>query len=168
MTRKAAVALILAIPLAGFAQPAVKAADQDALSRVADIHGAAGVFAVAGYRIGTYALAKLDTKRGSFSLDVVHKTPLDVQWSCIADGVQAATGVSAGKLNLHILEAVKANLQTTVQDKRTGKALLFRLQPTFLQKYLDTPREHQAEAAREVLALSDAEIFSVEEISKKP
>lgn len=70
----------------------------ETLSRVATIHGAADVFAVAGYRMGERALHDLSAQRGNFALDVTHRTPLEVQYSCIADGWQAATGVSAGKL----------------------------------------------------------------------
>jgi formylmethanofuran dehydrogenase subunit E len=162
MSRTVAFVITSVLPLSGFAQTAAKV-ESDALSRVAGIHGAAGVFAVAGYRIGARALIELNYQRGSFALDVTHKTPLEVQWSCIADGIQAATGVSAGKLNLHIVETTRANLETVVRDKKTGRTLVFRLAPGFLQKYLDTPREHQASAAREVLTLPDSSIFSIEE-----
>lgn len=130
------------------------------LAKVADIHGAAGVFAVAGYRIGERALAILEEPRGSFALDVTHKTPLEVQWSCVADGVQASTGVSAGKLNLHIVPVPKSDFETVIHDKHSGKEIVFRLQPSFLAKYLDTPRERQPQAANEVLALADDQIFT--------
>lgn len=58
---------------------------EETLTRVAAIHGAAGVFAVAGYRMGERALHDLSVPRGSFALDVTHRTPLKVQYSCIAD-----------------------------------------------------------------------------------
>jgi hypothetical protein len=61
------------------------------LARVASIHGVAGVFAVAGYRMGERALHDLGEQRGSFAIDVTYRTPLKVQYSCIADGRQAAT-----------------------------------------------------------------------------
>jgi len=137
------------------------------LAKVADIHGAAGIFAVAGYRMGERALAILGEPRGSFALDVTHKTPLEVQWSCVADGVQASTGVSAGKLNLHIVPVAKSDVETVIHDKRSGKEVVFRLQPAFLTKYLDTPRDHQPEAAREVLALPDDQIFTFRIVEPK-
>lgn len=149
-------------------QPQAIAGEQEILAKVAAIHGAAGVFAVAGYRIGEDALERFKKKRGSFALDVTHKTPLEVQWSCIADGVQAATGVSAGKLNLHIVEVTPDRLETVIQDKQSGRTLRYRVQPAFLKRFLDTPMEQQAAKARETLTLADAEIFSVEEIAKKP
>ena len=71
----------------------------NAMQQIAFIHGGTGPFAVAGYRIGQRALKELNLPRGTFTLEVIHKTPNEVQYSCIADGVQAATGVSVGKLN---------------------------------------------------------------------
>jgi formylmethanofuran dehydrogenase subunit E len=131
------------------------------LERVAAIHGAAGPFAVAGYRMGEAALHELGTNRGSFSLDVTHRTPMRVQFSCIADGWQAATGVSAGKLNLHLVEVRPENTETIILDKKTGKTLVFRLRKQFLQKYLDLPEKKQKEAGREVAELPDDQIFTV-------
>jgi formylmethanofuran dehydrogenase subunit E len=142
----------------GAENPAVPV--DEILTRVAAIHGAPGVFAVAGYRMGERALHDLSVQRGSFALDVTHRTPLKVQYSCVADGWQAATGVSAGKLNLHIVETSPEGTETIVRDKKTGKALLFRLRASFLSKYLDIPQDRQAAAGREVAVLPDDQIFS--------
>jgi hypothetical protein len=123
--RKAAVVTLLVFPLAGLAQDQSPDAANDILSRVAEFHGAAGVFAVAGYRIGVRALSELHEKRGSFSLDVTHRTPFEVQWSCIADGIQAATGVSVGKLNLHLVQVMRDQLETVIRDKQSGRCSPF-------------------------------------------
>lgn len=131
------------------------------LDRVAAIHGAAGVFAVAGYRMGERALHDLRADRGSFVLDVTHRTPLQVQYSCVADGWQAATGVSAGKLNLHIVEVPAKDTETVIRNRQTGKALVFRLRKEFLAKYLDVPQEKQKAAGREVAGLADDQIFTI-------
>jgi len=166
LNTNATVAALLVFPLAGLAQD--PSAANDILSRVAEFHGAAGVFAVAGYRIGARALSELHEKRGSFSLDVTHHTPFQVQWSCIADGIQAATGVSAGKLNLRLVETTPANLETVIKDSHSGKVLSFRLRPEFLSKYLDIPEDRQAAAARDVLNLPDSAIFTIKEAAAKP
>src|SRR3954447_14031898 len=68
------------------------------LARVREIHGASGPWAVVGYRMGERALKDLGLHRHSFSLMVVHRCPAQVQYSCVADGLQAATGASPGKL----------------------------------------------------------------------
>src|SRR5579884_371207 len=97
------------------------------LEQIAFIHGGTGPFAVAGYRIGERALKELNLPRESFSLEVVHKTPEEVQWSCISDGVQAATGASPGKLNLRIQKAPKDSVETIIRNRKTGQGFVFRL-----------------------------------------
>ncbi len=168
LRRKATLTAMLVFPLAGLAQDQAADAANGILSRVAEFHGAAGVFAVVGYRIGVRALNEPHGKRGSFSLDVTHHTPFQVQWSCIADGIQAATGVSAGKLNLRLVETTPDKLETVILDNRSGKTLSFRLHPEFLSKYLNTPEDRQVAAAGDVLKLPDSGIFTVKEIAKKP
>lgn len=141
--------------------------ENEILSRVEEFHGACGAFAIAGYRIGVRALKELNARRGNLHLDVTHNCPFEPQWSCIADGIQAATGVTPGKLNLRLIEASRDRLETVVSDKRSGEILSFHLQPAFLAKYLDTPDERQSNAAREVLRLSDSRIFVVQQTEEK-
>ena len=133
-----------------------------ALDQVAFIHGGTGPFAVAGYRIGERALKALNVSRGTFSLEVIHKTPNEVQWSCVADGVQAATGVSIGKLNLKLESVSRDAVETIVRDRASGRTIVFRLKPQFVKRYLDLSHEKLEAAGREVLSLSDEQIFSVE------
>lgn len=134
----------------------------DGLARVAAIHGAAGPFAVAGYRMGQRALQVLGLPAGSFDLEVVHASPAEVQWSCIADGAQAATGASAGKLNLRLTEAPRAHMKTEFRRRSTGKTVTFRLTPRFEQRYLDLPPARLAAAGVEIMRLSDDDIFTVD------
>ena len=136
-----------------------------ALDQIAFIHGGTGPFAVAGYRIGERALKELNVSRGAFSLEVIHKTPNEVQWSCVADGVQAATGVSIGKLNLKLESVSRDAVETIVRDHTSGRTIVFRLKPQFVKRYLDLPHEKLQVAGREVLSLSDEQIFSVEGLS---
>jgi FmdE, Molybdenum formylmethanofuran dehydrogenase operon len=136
------------------------------LSAVAAIHGGAGPWAVAGYRMGRYALAKLGVERGSFDLEVVHHSPREVQFSCVADGAAAATGASLGKLNLSLVEADEANVTTTYRRKSTGQAVTLRPSAALRARYLDVPRERLRAAGKEVLSLPDAEVF--EEVSSPP
>jgi formylmethanofuran dehydrogenase subunit E len=151
-------AILLYAALA-FSQPA----NVDAvLKQVAEFHGNAGVFAVAGYRMGQRALLEFHEQRGSFDLDVTHRTPLEVQYSCIADGWQAATGVSAGKLNLHVIPVPAADLETIIKDRKSGQRLTFRLKPDFLKAYLNVPYDKQAAAARRVALMPEEQIYSMQ------
>jgi formylmethanofuran dehydrogenase subunit E len=149
--------LILALAASALGQNAV---DQK-LKAVADVHGAAGVFAVAGYRMGEYALRELKLPRGSFAIEVVHQTPNEVQWSCIADGLQAATGASAGKLNLRIAAGTRESVKTIVTDRKTGRTLTFELDPAFIKRFLDLPYEKQPAAGRDVAEMPENLVFRV-------
>lgn len=125
------------------------------------IHGGAGPWAVAGYRMGNAALKELELTRGSFDLEVVHHTPKEVQYSCIADGAAAATGASVGKLNLSLEEAPAAETRTTYRRRSTGASVTLRLTEGFKARFFDVPRAELASAGREAAGLSDAEIFEV-------
>ncbi len=91
---------------------------ESSLERVEDIHGGAGPWAVAGFRMGRAALRALGftaevphTSQERFELYVVHIMPQSftngllggyIQLSSLADGLHAATGASIGKANLKI------------------------------------------------------------------
>lgn len=139
-------------------QPTAARADA-VLAAVAAIHGGAGPWAVAGYRMGQHALARLGLAPGSFELEVVHATPREVQYACIADGAAAATGASVGKLNLSLREVVAAETHTVYRHRVTGQVVVLRLTSAFVSRFLDVPRPELAAAGRAVLALEDAEIF---------
>src|SRR5262245_5079849 len=93
------------------------------LDEVARIHGAPGPWAVLGYRMSEYAMEQLALPRGSFDLSIVHWSPKEVQYSCIADGAAAHSGASLGKLNLSLVEASADNVLTVYRDKKTGRAI---------------------------------------------
>jgi formylmethanofuran dehydrogenase subunit E len=136
-----------------------------ALDEVAAIHGAPGPWAVLGYRMSEAALAKLQLARGSFDLEIVHWTPKEVRYSCIADGAAAHSGASLGKLNLSLVETTADNVVTIYRDKKTGRSVAFRPTASFRERYADTPRAKARELGREVLGLPAEEAF--EEIQVK-
>ncbi len=138
--------------------------EAESLAKVKAIHGGAGPWAVVGYRIGTRALADLSLPRQSFALLVVHRSPAEVQYSCVADGLQAATGASAGKLNLKLEEVPAERLETIVEDRKSGRRLRFRIKPEFARSILDLPMNRGEVEAVRVLRTPDDAIFSVEEI----
>jgi formylmethanofuran dehydrogenase subunit E len=158
-----ALALCLGLGCAGAVAPHAASpperADERALASVAAIHGGAGPWAVAGYRMGEAALRQLGLERGSFDLEITHYTPPKVQYSCIADGAAASTGASLGKLNLTLSPASAEETRTTYRRRSTGQTLTLRLRASFEARFLDVPYERFAEAARDVLHLPEAEIF---------
>ena len=165
-------ALIVCLSLAACAQKSSQpnhdaSSNEDrALASIAAIHGGAGPWAVAGYRMGRHALTKLGLPEGSFDLEVVHHAPRNVQYSCIADGAAAATGASLGKLNLSLVEAEVAAVATTYKKKSTGQTITLRPSSAFAARFTNVPREKLAEAGRQVIALPDADVF--EEVPPGP
>ncbi|MDF2697041.1 MAG: hypothetical protein K0S65_5424, partial [Labilithrix sp.] len=135
------------------------------LDDVAAIHGAPGPWAVAGYRMSEHALSRLGLERGSFDLQIVHWTPKEVRYSCIADGAAAHSGASLGKLNLSLVETTPDNVLTIYRDAKSGKSIALRPAASFRERFADTPREKARELGREVLQLPADQVF--EEIPVK-
>ncbi len=147
--------------------PTVKLTEAERLDQVRAIHGGAGPWAVVGYRIGERALRDLGLPRQSFALLVVHRSPAEVRYACVADGLQAATGASGGKLNLRLEEVAADRLETIVEDRRSGRTLRFRVNPRLAESILDVPLDRlEAEGAR-VMKLDDAAVFTIEETTKQ-
>lgn len=136
-----------------------------ALDRVSLIHGATGPFAVAGYRMGEAALRQLNLRRGSFDLEVIHYSPRKVEWSCIADGLQAATGASLGKLNLSMVES--REVYSIVRNRKTGQEIRVELTPSFIQAHKNLPVEKLAEAGSKLSAAPEAAIFKMESTGRQ-
>lgn len=131
------------------------------LAAVAAIHGEAGPWAVAGYRMGVFALQKLGLPAQSHELKVLHRSPKTPQFACVADGAQAATGASVGKLNLALEEAPFEQLQTTFTNSKTGAFVTLKPAKAFIARFTNTPREKALENGKAVLALKDAEVFEI-------
>ncbi|SEK25421.1 Formylmethanofuran dehydrogenase subunit E [Stigmatella aurantiaca] len=155
-------ALVLLSALGCAGSPHAPALRPEALSRVAAVHGGAGPWAVAGYRMGQYALQHLGLPAGSFDLEVLHHSPPQVQFACIADGAAAATGASLGKLNLSLAEVARPDgTATAFRNRATGQSVTLKPAARFFERYLNVPREHLADAGGEVLTLPEAEVFEV-------
>ena len=135
----------------------------ESLARIREVHGGTGPWAVAGYRIGERALKELGVARHSFALVVVHRAPAEVQYSCVADGLMAATGASPGKLNLKVEEVSVERLSTTVEDRQSGRRLTFTLRPELVRSIRNLPEERLEAEGRRVIALPDDAIFVVNE-----
>jgi formylmethanofuran dehydrogenase subunit E len=143
----------------GHGAHAPPAGSADPLAEVARVHGGAGPWAVAGYRMGQAALQKLGLARQSFDLDVTHRGPLEPQYACVADGASAATGASLGKVNLRLEAAPADGVVTVYKKKSTGQSVALRPTEAFRKRFLDVPREELGRAGAQVLALKDEEIF---------
>ena len=81
----------------------------------------------------------------------------------MADGLQAATGASPGKLNLRIEEATAEGLRSVVEDRKSGRWLTFTLRPEFVKSIRDLPSDRIEAEGRRVAVLPEEQIFLVEE-----
>ncbi len=131
------------------------------LSRVLDYHGHLGPWAVIGYRVGKRALKESGIPRSSKDLVVVHRCPEAVQYTCMLDGLHAATGASIGKLTLKHEVVPSAELQTVVIDRAHGRRYAFTVNPELISLILNHDHEHQISEARRVAGLPDEKIFRV-------
>ena len=123
------------VPATAASPPNMQAARAaECLRRVKEIHGTENVWAVAGYRIGARALEELRLPRHADSLMVVHRFRSEA-YAVMADGLQAATGASAGKRNLRLEETVQANILTLIEDRNTGRRLRFSLKWEFVKSF---------------------------------
>ncbi|MCG8408742.1 MAG: DUF4198 domain-containing protein [Phycisphaerales bacterium] len=128
------------------------------------IHGELTPWVVAGYRMGKRALRELSLPGGSRALLVVHKTPLELPYSSMADGIQAATAVTVGKLSLR-LESVpsddRAALRSEFTNKTSGQTISFQLREDLLKSMLEAAPEAAEAVAMKMMTLEDDDIFVI-------
>ncbi|MBL8209174.1 MAG: formylmethanofuran dehydrogenase subunit E family protein [Bryobacterales bacterium] len=130
------------------------------IARTTLIHGTASPYAVAGYQMGDYALQKLALERGSPDLEVTHHCPAaDPLASSIIDGLQAATGASLGKRNLHCQDDSKT--YSTIRNRKSGQSLRFELLPAFTRRYTAVSADKLYDAGAEVADLKPHQIFGL-------
>jgi formylmethanofuran dehydrogenase subunit E len=129
------------------------------LDAVAAVHGEAGAWAVAGYRMSEFALHTLGLKRGDFALTVEHISPREVRFACVVDGIQAATGASLGRLQLTLTEAKVEQLATVFKNKTSGQSLTLRPTAAFIKRFMEVPREQARAAGKQAMTLPAAEVF---------
>ncbi|MBL8952927.1 MAG: formylmethanofuran dehydrogenase subunit E family protein [Myxococcaceae bacterium] len=133
---------------------ALTATPDEELDAVTAIHGGPGPWAVAGYRMAKYAMKELGD-----DVTVKHESPRAVQYACIADGAQAATKTSVGKLSLTWAESTET--KTTYTNVK-GKSLTLSPSPAFIKRFKDAPREKAKENGKLVLSLKDEDVFVVQ------
>ena len=152
----------LSLLLAAGGQEAPTAQEvETCLSRVLDYHGHLGPWAVIGYRVGERALRESGLQRSSKDLIVVHRCPEAVQYTCMLDGLHAATGASIGKLTLKHEVVPAEQLGTVVVDRAHGRQYHFTINPELVSAILNLDHEHQISEARRVAALTDEKLFRV-------
>ncbi|MGC8642787.1 MAG: formylmethanofuran dehydrogenase subunit E family protein [Isosphaeraceae bacterium] len=172
MTRRSLMCLLASGSLfslsIGKAQDTPSARDvETCLSRVLDYHGHLGPWAVIGYRVGERALKESGLPRSTKDLVVVHYCPEAVQYTCMLDGLHAATGASIGKLTLQHKVVPADQLHTIVVDGKHCRRFQFTVNPELVSSILNLDHEHQISEARRVAGLADEKLFRVTVVSEK-
>ncbi len=79
----------------------------DILEKAVDFHGHLGPFLVLGVRMGLIGIRELEAKRGNPKLRVTVMTKPSVPFSCVIDGIQAATKCTIGNRKLRLRNSPK-------------------------------------------------------------
>ncbi len=124
---------------------------ETSIKDAAELHGHLGPFLVIGVRMGKVANQILEpkNKEGRELLAFV-KVPFLPPFSCILDGIQAATHCTIGNQRLKVEKSrqeITAQFETTDSDK----TLFISVNPRIVEELKDkiskgTPSEHLAEA----------------------
>jgi formylmethanofuran dehydrogenase subunit E len=131
----------------------------------APAHGVPGPWALTAHRLGKDALRRLGiTRDKAWEIVVTHRAPKEVRYTCMLDGLLAATGASPGKLNLiHETVAGEDDLETIVRHKPSKKVLTYKLVKAHRDRIRDVAYAGFPEAAKTLDGLEDAEVFVVTE-----
>ena len=92
----------LAIPKQGQKQEL-----EEILEKAVNFHGHLGPFLVLGIRMGSIGLRELRVERGNPKLRVTVMTRPSVPFSCVIDGIQAATKCTVGNRKLRLTNSPK-------------------------------------------------------------
>jgi formylmethanofuran dehydrogenase subunit E len=129
-----------------------------------DLHGHLAPGVALGIRMGQIGLKKIGLPRGDKRLYAIVETKL-----CLADGVQASTGCTAGHYSLQIEDFGKLALCLARSDtkeavrvtlKRVGCSSLF---DDWIMRKRRLSHEEEEELAKELLRL-DNSFFKIEEV----
>lgn len=114
------------------------------LEDAARIHGHKGPFLVIGYRAGARALEEL--KPGNeHDLVAILYIPSTTPYTCIADGVQFATGCTFGKGNIAVINSKEIKL--VFEKQSTGERMVFVVNKSFIRKIESLSMKEAAELA---------------------
>ncbi len=137
---------------------------EEILEKAVDFHGHLGPFLVLGIRMGFAGLRELRVERGNPKLHVTVMTKPSVPFSCVIDGIQAATKCTIGNRKMRLRNSPK-NVAAKFQILE-GKIVTVTLNPAKqdeLKKLLSKHAGFQEmeKIARKVCSMPEKELFKV-------
>lgn len=115
------------------------------------LHGHLGPYLVAGIRMGLLALKELDST-GHKDLEATVKTGSTPPVSCLIDGIQVATGCTAGKGNVEVLSEGVPEATFYREDNRFDIALAEKAKEVIKQ-------QEPEDGARKFKSMQDKDLF---------
>ncbi len=138
-----------------------EASTEGVIRSIRAVHGRLTPWVVLGYRMGRAALTRLSLSARDERLRVTHSCPLKRPYASVADGVQAATRVTLGKLSLRLQESELTEMRTEFCDIGSTQKVTYRLRSSAVQ-IIEQGEPGDAEAvALRLLTLADDELFEV-------
>ncbi len=126
------------------------------------VHGELSPYAALGFRMGKRALADLGMSPGDQRLMAVYRTPFSMPYSAAADGIQAATRTTIGRLSLLIAKADATELHADFLNQEERVTVQCRPRSALLNMI---DRVGSAPAAEElavrILGMADDDLFIV-------
>lgn len=116
------------------------------------VHGHPGPFLALGVRLGLKAREVLGA-RGYFDMEVEVGCPLRTPYSCMIDGVMAATGCTPGKKNLKVKRSSSPYLRARSGEGR--EVVLRPREELWVELTKGFPMEEAPKLAEEVLQLPE-------------
>ena len=137
---------------------------EEILEKAVNFHGHLGPFLVLGIRMGLIALRELRLERGNPKLRVTVMTKPSVPFSCVIDGIQAATRCTVGNRKLRLRNSPK-NIVAKFRILE-GNKVTVTLNPAKqeeLEKRLSKHASSQKveKIARSIISMPERELFKV-------
>ena len=137
---------------------------EDILRRAIDWHGHFGPFLVLGVKMGIIGIRELEVIRGNPKLRVTVMTKPSVPFSCVIDGVQAATQCTLGNRKLRLqssLKSVQAKFQ--IPEGNTVTVTLNPAKQEELERLLSkhARSEEIEKIAHNVVSMPEKELFNL-------
>lgn len=132
------------------------------------IHGRINPWAVAGFIMGERALIELRLPYGSTDFLAVQHGPIQLPYTGMIDGLQAATGATIGKLNLKMKDAPEDELRCEFFHLSTGEGIAYRLNDDMLARLMAVEGHDAESLAVRMMTMSAEELFDTPTRSGSP
>ena len=141
---------------------------EEILEKAVNFHGHLGPFLVLGIRMGLIGLRELRIERGNPKLRVTVMTKPSVPFSCVIDGIQAATICTVGNRKLKLRNSQKSILAKfqILQGNNVTVTLNLAKQEELKKRLSKLASSQEMERiARNVISMPEKELFKVRKLT---